>query len=341
MRKSFTHNGKRYYIRANTEEELYEKIARKKLELENEVIQESNILVKDWFEVWLATFKEPYVSTSTYNMYRYAIGVLNKYIGHRQLKTIRSSDIQDLFNKETGSSKSKINKLYLTLKQAFERAEIDGKISKTPVKGIIRPKAIEGNNRALTDEEREVILKVAENHIYGNWILTMLYMGLRPSETALLRGTDVDHEHQELHVRGTKTYHSNRFIPIPTQLYEFFDQFTDDELIFTTSGGKMLNRKDIQRRWKNFKRSLDIEMGATVYRNKIIESVVAEDLVLYSLRHTFGTDCATAGVDALVLAKLMGHSDIRTTNKYYVHNNRDMRESARQKLEEYRKTPTK
>lgn len=34
-----------------------------------------------------------------------------------------------------------------------------------------------------------------------------------------------------------------------------------------------------------FKRELEIHMGAEVYRNQIIQSVVAPDLVPYCLRH--------------------------------------------------------
>jgi integrase len=39
----------------------------------------------------------------------------------------------------------------------------------------------------------------------------------------------------------------------------------------------------------------------------------------YSWRHTFGTRCAESGMDRFTLAKLMGHSSPRITERYYIH----------------------
>ena len=47
-RKTFTFEGRRYDITAKTEDELYEKIALKKLELKEGKLKEQNILVKDY-----------------------------------------------------------------------------------------------------------------------------------------------------------------------------------------------------------------------------------------------------------------------------------------------------
>lgn len=334
-RKTFTYEGKRYDIKATTQEELFEKMAEKKQALKTNTVKETNMLVKDWLKFWVNTFKMPYVSERTQSMYSYAIKCINEYIGYRQLKSITSSDIQNIMTRESqvGSSRSRIDKIYMTLKQAFERAEIDEKIKKTPVKGIRKPNVSDKPRRILTREERAALLRVAEYNDHGAWILTMLMMGLRPSETAMLQGFDVNHKRKELHVRGTKSYSADRYIPIPSDLWEYFSQFHGDEYIFTTTGGKSLTTKTIRRWWESYKHQIDIEMGATVYRNQIVESVIDDGIVLYSLRHTFGTDCVTAGIDALTLAKLMGHADIRTTNKYYVHQSPEMRDNARIKLE--------
>ena len=56
--------------------------------------------------------------------------------------------------------------------------------------------------------------------------------------------------------------------------------------------------------------SMDIEMGAEIYRNEIIKSMVPDDFFLYNLRHTFCTDLQSAGVPINVARELMGHSSI-------------------------------
>ncbi len=44
-----------------------------------------------------------------------------------------------------------------------------------------------------------------------------------------------------------------------------------------------------------------------------------ERFPFYCWRHTFGTRCAESGMDRNTLAKLMGHSSPRITEKYYIH----------------------
>ena len=74
-------------------------------------------------------------------------------------------------------------------------------------------------------------------------------------------------------------------------------------------------------------------MGAKVYRNQIIESVVAEDLVPYCLRHTYCTDLEIAGVPLNVAKLLMGHSDVSVTANIYTHKSDEAILEAARKIE--------
>ena len=88
-------------------------------------------------------------------------------------------------------------------------------------------------------------------------------------------------------------------LPISDYLYErlWHRKKNADELIFCQPlTGRMHSSSSANDYWNNFKRALDIQMGAKVYRNKIVQSVVAEDLVAYCLRHTYCTDLQRAGV---------------------------------------------
>lgn len=337
MRKTFTFEGKRYEVTAKTEAELYERIARKKIELEENKIKESNALVKDYLENWFLVFKEPYVVEKTMTMYTSSIKVINNYIGYRRLKDITSSDIQAIITteKNKGRSKSHLDKIRLTLSQAMKRAVIDRKIQFDPTLGLTKPKMEEKKRRAVTEEERRAILKVAETHRYGRWIRIMLYMGLRPSETALVQGKDINLETRELHVRGTKSPAANRHVPIPEVIINDFRDFSGEIYLFTTKEGNPPSDRRIRTWWSAFKRDLDIELGAEVYRNQIIKSVIAKDLKLYCLRHTYGTDAVSAGVPIATLAEIMGHEDIRTTKKYYIHTSYKARQSAKEYFDKF------
>jgi integrase len=87
--------------------------------------------------------------------------------------------------------------------------------------------------------------------------------------------------------------------------------------------------------WDNFKRGLDISLGAELFRNKIVKSFVAPDLVPYCLRHTYGTDLQTADVPLNIAKYLMGHADIKMTANVYTHTAVESIISAGKMLDKY------
>ena len=89
--------------------------------------------------------------------------------------------------------------------------------------------------------------------------------------------------------------------------------------------------------WGNFKRSLDVESGAKLCRNKIVLSALAPDLVPYCLRHTYCTDLQDAGVAINVARYLMGHSNISVTAKIYTHTTEKTLSDAAKKINDFYK----
>ena len=69
IRKSFTYNGKRHYIRAKDETDYEVKKALLIKELEEDKLIESNMLVRDWAAEWLKTYKSGSCSEKTYKDY--------------------------------------------------------------------------------------------------------------------------------------------------------------------------------------------------------------------------------------------------------------------------------
>ncbi len=57
-------------------------------------------------------------------------------------------------------------------------------------------------------------------------------------------------------------------------------------------------------------------------------------MVIYGLRHSFATHCRNLGVKSEILAKLMGHSEYETTQKYYIHISAKQKREALQKVQE-------
>jgi len=116
--------------------------------------------------------------------------------------------------------------------------------------------------------------------------------GLRVSEIAALRMTDVDLEHRIITVRGGKGGY-DRAIPMASVLADLLAHAGPDQVVPWTSGESVSKviRVHFQR----------LGIGHRPH----------------DLRHTFASECArVTGGNVVVVAQLMGHASISTTQRY-------------------------
>lgn len=336
IRKTMRYSGKQYQAYGKTEREAMLKLAEKIAAVKRgEVTVSGSMTVDSWYKQWKATYKDPKdITGKSLGMYDEKY---NKYIKPR-IGTMRLQDVTDvhlqiIMNEQAGMSDSHCKKVRSVLQQLFKRARQSRLIVFDPAELLELPKTKKGTRRSLTDTERKAVLKVAETHRSGLWVLTLLYTGMRPGETAALRWEDIDFKKEEIHVHAAKESGTNstiktpktaagdRIIPLHAELKPklLAAPHHPSGYVFVTGAGNPQNENSLRRLWTGFKRDLDIYMGAKVKQNKIEVSVVADDLVPYCFRHTFCTDMQKAGVPLNVAKEIMGHSDIQTTANIYTH----------------------
>lgn len=319
-------NKRKIAVRAKSEKEFHEKIIRTKIEIERgEITFNGNTKFNRWADEWLETYKQGAICDKNYQTYEANLkNHINPIIGELSLKDIKKIHCQKVVNSQSGKSKSHISKIRMTLYQIFDEAVENEYINRNPARKLTLPACSSGTHRSITPFEREHILKVAEWHHAGLWILTMLYCGLRPSETKNLMWCDIDFGNEVIKIRKSKTDAGVRSVPMPKELVErFMAEKENAKATFVfhqkLNPLKQMTEDSLRCFWNNFKRELDISMGAKVYRNQIVLSVVANDLTPYCLRHTCATDYELAGVPINIAKVLLGHSDISTTGNVYTH----------------------
>ncbi len=340
FRKTARFNGKKYEATGKTELEAMTKLAEKLAAAKRgEETIGGSMTVDAWFREWLATYKEP--KGLTKKSLRMYTEKYTRYIGPRvgrmKMKDVKDTHLQKIMNEQEGMSNSHARKVCQVLKGMFKRARQSRLIPYDPSELLDLPATTTGTHRSITDAERAAILEVAKTSRAGLWVLTLLYTGMRPGETAALTWNDVDFEHNEIHVHAAresgsgaikepKTAAGVRDIPIHSQLLPLLLAARGKPFspVFITRAGNPQNENSLRRLWTSFRRELDIYMGAEVYRNKIVRSVISEDLKPYCLRHTFCTDLQRAGVPLNVAKELMGHADIQTTANIYTHRNQEV-----------------
>ncbi|NCC83656.1 MAG: site-specific integrase [Clostridia bacterium] len=355
-RESERYDGREYTATGKSQRKALTKLAAKISEAkEGMTAVNENMTVRQWAVIWLDTYKKhSNLTDKSYAMYEQK---LNKFvlpaIGRKKMKDIKESHLQRILNDQQGGSRSSVSKLRMVMQQMFHKAVRTHIINYDPAEDLELPLVVEGARRSLTKEERSAILKTAETHYAGLWVKLILYCGLRPGETIALQWKDIDLVNKRITIsmalesgstdtfKAPKTEAGNRVVPIPDHLITAFESQKGDPFawVFTQvldkNKGKHHTESSLHSYWNNFKRHLDIDMGAEVYRNQIIESKVAKDLTPYVLRHTFCTDLQTAGVPLNIAKELMGHEDITVTANIYTHFSEEDFKSAADKINKY------
>lgn len=344
-RRTFTYDGKRYDVKANSEEELGAKIAMKKRDLEEGKITVSpNTTVKDWGNKWLDTYIKESVELKTSKDYQARLdNFIFPQIGKMKIKDVKPIHCQDILYGMKGYSKDRILKVRNTMFQMFKKAQKNNLIMLNPADDLALPKAKDGKGRALTEHELELLLKVCETHRGGLWALTMLYCGLRPGETKRVLGAHIDYKKKRIYIDGTKSEAAKRYVPLPDELIDQFKSQNKSpyEHVFTGEKRQPLSDSAITKLWKNIWREMNILAGTRVYRNELIPPYkIAEDCTAYCCRHAFATDCKDALLPYLIIKSLMGHASKSDVTDTYMHSTDKSLDIAAKMLAEYRKKDT-
>ena len=269
-------------------------------------------------------------------------------IANIKIQELTSIDIQNFLNSNTNLSSSYIKKLHELINIAYKNAVKSRIILVNPMDNVIKPRSkIETKEiRSLTIEEQRKLtqylksVKIDEEK-YKVCFLIELYMGLRIGETLALTVDDIDLKRGYIKVTRTltrdkdfqivmnnraKTFAGRRQLPIPDIIKnEIVEQVklaenNKDKLLFCC--------KDEYVRPNSantvLKRIFETQLGMS-----------SQNISTHALRHTYATRCIESGMNAVVLQKLMGHTDVKITLNTYTSVFNDFKESELNKVSKY------
>ena len=323
-------------VRANTTADLIEKVQKKKDSIDHQTL-DGSVRLSVFGQQFLDVTKMRTVSASWYKDLGYQLGDIVRGIGDVPMSRIRPLHLQHYLNSLSGKADGTIKKHYDLLCQIFRYAYRNGITPSDYSDGLIRPRGRAAENgRALTDRERAVLLDVLDGHRGELFCKLILYCGLRPSECQALQWSDFDFRKntvtvsRALKIDGSigppKSAAGYRTIPVPDHLLPLLHSSKGSPFDPLFSHNPTWRR----RMWASVQREMNLAMGCRSYRNKLLPPYpLADDFVMYNLRHTYCTDLERAGVPINVASRLMGHSNISITSKIYTHESMDALESAR------------
>lgn len=336
------------FYSAKSKSEAKKKADRFKLEYEMEHCVSGTTCIKtmkfsDWATACLNMYKKPFVKANTYAG-TYVAPVekhLIPYFGNMNMDDIRPFHIQKYINDAAKIySPETIKKDFNALSLIFQTGVDNQLCSSSPMVRSLRMPKYETvtEKHTFTQEQYDRVYAMAKACENGLSIMLAMETGISRSELLGLRWEDVDTDHALLHInQGLVFYHSEdqgkwvsesnglknkyrqRSIPLMDQ--ELLNRLkalpqeivvgkrtVKTEYIFHSPEGKPYQPNN----WVN-----------RVYK-PFMEAVCAEypdipKLSVHELRHTRATLWIALGIDPYMVARLLGHSDLKMLTRIYDH----------------------
>ena len=258
---------------------------------------------------------------------------IKRGFGSLTIGELSYKDFQKFLNEYCGFGESLVKKIRMLLTECINYAKKCDYYKGFADLKFKLPKTVSTKERnALKDDELKAFLSVCKTHYAGDMFIIMLLCGLRSSELCQLEWNDINFDKKYVHIKKSKTNNGIRNIPLCPTAYEHLinrkqyceENNIDSNFVFTlnTKHNTPYTTDRIIRVFKNIIREMNIQNGATVYRNQITDYVFRKDLTAYQLRHTFCTNLKLSGLNDYFIKLLMGHtmkSDI--TYSVYTHAN--------------------
>mgnify|MGYP005990827295 FL=1 len=288
--------------------------------------------------------QRPKVRKNTETGRKYLMDILKKdKLGVRSIDSIKPSDAKEwaIRMSENGYAYQTINNYKRSLKASFYIAIQDDCVQKNPfdfqLKAVLDDDTVP--KTVLTEEQEEKLLAFAKaDKTYSknyDEILILLKTGLRISEFGGLTLPDLDFEnrlvnidHQLLrdteigyYIETPKTKSGERQVPMVEEAYQAFKRVLANRKndkrveIDGYSDFLFLNRKNYPKVASDYNGMMK---GLVKKYNKYNEDKLPH-ITPHSLRHTFCTNYANAGMNPKALQYIMGHANIAMTLNYYAH----------------------
>jgi len=301
----------------------------------NTYINKNKITMEQLLNEWLE-YSKPIWSPKTYVSNRHWVDNINKSIGHIHIKDLNVKILEDFYNElrtTTTYSDKTIQHHYTIISTALNKAVIWGYILNNPNTRIEKPKIKKKEIQCYSPEEVEQLIVALQSEClkYQALIMLALDTGARRGEITGLTWSDIDFNKSTINInkttqytkelgifeKSTKTSTSNRIIYISKTTLNILKKYQKEQLE---------NKMKLGDKWGNSKRVFTTDFGADMHPDtpsQIFERIIKRHhlkrISLHSLRHTSISLLISSGIQAQIISRRAGHSNVTVTHSIYSH----------------------
>lgn len=234
-------------------------------------------------------------AAGTLRCYRQRAGHVLRLLGDVALASLKLDEVQAFIQQRLAeqAAHETVRKELCVLRRALSLANNRGIECPAPERAIprFRAKYVPRKTWLRPGQVHRLLAELPPER--GLFLLAAVYSGARLSELQSLQWTDIDFTAEQIHIRGTKTQGSDRFVPLHPRLR---DCLTPRRV-----------RGPLLADWPNVRRDL-----AVACRRAGVPVVTPNDL-----RRTFASWLVQAGETSYVVAQLLGHSSSVMVERVY------------------------
>jgi integrase/recombinase XerD len=255
------------------------------------------------------------LSANTLEAYRRDIQKFNAYLGNigKSIINFKRSDLVSFIThlRDSGNQSSTLARNIASLRGLCKFLLMEGLIKEDPIENLSTPKGWKRVPKILGIRDVTSVLEKPRGGKFSlrdKAILEIMYScGLRASEVVNMKTGDINFEAGFITIQGKGS--KERVIPVNETALKTLKRYIEElrpillnkktsHYLFIRKGGKPMTRQRLWQLIKTYSKELSIKISP------------------HTLRHCFASHLLDGGADLRALQKMLGHTDISTTQIY-------------------------
>jgi integrase/recombinase XerD len=244
-------------------------------------------------------------STSTLRTYKNEVGIFLQTLKNKKADTVTAEDVRRYIHyciNKLKLSENTVHSRLNALKFMYEQVLGYQKF----FVAIPRPKKHLQLPKVLGEAELRRLFNAPKNLKHKAILFVAYSAGLRVSEVINLRLQDIDRERKQLFIHCSKGK-KDRYVMLSPLVLDVLEQYY-----------KMSEAKPTNYLFEGMEKGMpySIRSAQQIFNDAKKAAGILKSLSFHSLRHSFATHLLEKGVDVIFIKDILGHFDIRTTERY-------------------------